>query len=71
MMFNNCGNMGLPIAALAFGPVGLSAMVALFTVSNLLHFTLGLTSVLLTLGDQHGRGKAKGPKSPSDGAPSV
>jgi malate permease and related proteins len=42
MMFNNCGNMGLPIAALAFGPVGLSAMVALFTVSNLLHFTLGV-----------------------------
>ena len=42
MMFNNCGNMGLPIAALAYGPVGLSAMVAIFTVSNLLHFTLGL-----------------------------
>ena len=42
MMFNNCGNMGLPIAALAFGPIGLSAMVALFTVSNLLHFTLGV-----------------------------
>lgn len=42
MMFNNCGNMGLPLAALAFGPAGLSAMVALFTVSNLLHFTLGV-----------------------------
>jgi malate permease and related proteins len=42
MMFNNCGNMGLPIAALAFGPVGLSAMVALFTVSNLLQFTVGV-----------------------------
>jgi malate permease and related proteins len=42
MMFNNCGNMGLPIAALAFGPVGLSAMVAIFTVSNLLHFTVGV-----------------------------
>ena len=42
MMFNNCGNMGLPIAALAFGSIGLSAMVALFTVSNLLHFTLGV-----------------------------
>jgi predicted permease len=42
MMFNNCGNMGLPIAALAFGSLGLSAMVALFTVSNLLHFTLGV-----------------------------
>src|SRR5437870_8454904 len=42
MMFNNCGNMGLPLAALAFGQIGLSAMVALFTVSNLLHFTVGV-----------------------------
>ena len=42
MMFNNCGNMGLPLAVLAFGQPGLSAMVALFTVSNLLHFTLGV-----------------------------
>jgi len=41
MMFNNCGNMGLPLAALAFGPAGFSAMVALFVISNLLHFTLG------------------------------
>ncbi|MBI3148702.1 MAG: AEC family transporter [Betaproteobacteria bacterium] len=41
MMFNNCGNMGLPLAALAYGAKGLSMMVALFTVSNLLHFTLG------------------------------
>ncbi len=42
MMFNNCGNMGLPLAALTFGPAGLSAMVAVFTISNLLHFTLGV-----------------------------
>ena len=42
MMFNNCGNMGLPLAALAFGQVGLSAMVALFTISNLTHFTVGV-----------------------------
>jgi len=42
MMFNNCGNMGLPLAALAFGPPGLSAMVALFTISNLLQFTVGV-----------------------------
>jgi malate permease and related proteins len=41
MMFNNCGNKGLPLAALAYGPGGFSAMVALFTISNLLHFTLG------------------------------
>ena len=42
IMFNNCGNMGLPLAALAFGPAGLSAMVAIFTISNLLHFTVGI-----------------------------
>ena len=42
LMFNNCGNMGLPLAALAFGQPGLSAMVAIFTISNLLHFTLGV-----------------------------
>jgi predicted permease len=41
MMFNNCGNMGLPLAMLAFGAPGFSAMVAAFTISNLLHFTLG------------------------------
>jgi predicted permease len=42
MMFNNCGNMGLPLAALAFGPIGLSAMVAMFAISNLLQFTVGM-----------------------------
>ena len=42
IMFNNCGNMGLPLAVLAFGQEGFSAMVALFTISNLLHFTLGV-----------------------------
>lgn len=41
MMFNNCGNMGLPLSVLAFGPQGLGPAVALFVVSNLLHFTLG------------------------------
>src|SRR4029453_6959832 len=41
MMFNNCGNMGLPLAVLAYGQAGFSAMVALFTISNLLQFTLG------------------------------
>ncbi len=41
MMFNNCGNMGLPLAVLAFGQAGFSAMVALFTISNLIHFTFG------------------------------
>jgi hypothetical protein len=42
MMFNNCGNIGLPLAVLAFGSAGLSAMVAMFTISNLLHFTIGV-----------------------------
>jgi len=42
MMFNNCGNMGLPLAVLAFGQTGLSAMVALFTISNLIQFTVGV-----------------------------
>lgn len=50
IMFNNCGNIGLPLAALAYGPAGFSAMVALFTISNLLHFTLGAWIV-----DHHAR----------------
>jgi hypothetical protein len=41
-MFNNCGNMGLPLAVLAFGDGGFSPMVALFTISNLLNFTVGI-----------------------------
>ena len=50
MMFNNCGNLGLPLAVLAFGQPGFSAMVALFTISNLLHFTLGVWII-----DHHAR----------------
>ena len=42
MMFNNCGNMGLPLAALAYGAAGFSPMVALFAISNLLQFTVGI-----------------------------
>jgi len=41
MMFNNCGNMGLPLAVLAYGAPGLAPMVAMFTISNAIHFTLG------------------------------
>ncbi len=40
-MFNNCGNMGLPLAVLAFGEAGFPLMVALFAISNLLQFTVG------------------------------
>jgi len=50
MMFNNCGNMGRPLAVLAFGQAGFSAMVALFTISNLLQFTLGTWMI-----DHHAR----------------
>jgi predicted permease len=42
LMFNNSGNMGLPLAVFAFGDAALSAAVVLFMVENLLHFTLGL-----------------------------
>ncbi|TCP11217.1 hypothetical protein EV683_11433 [Crenobacter luteus] len=41
MMFNNNGNMGLPLALLAFGREGFNAFVVPFALSNLLHFTLG------------------------------
>jgi predicted permease len=42
MMYNNCGNMGLPLAALAFGQAGLSAAVALFMAANLVYFSVGI-----------------------------
>ncbi len=42
MMYNNCGNMGLPLAALAFGPTGLPAAVALFMAGSLVYFSVGI-----------------------------
>lgn len=45
MMFNNSGNMGLPLAVLAFGEDALAIAVILFLVSNLLHSTIGLLIV--------------------------
>ncbi len=42
MMFNNSGNLGLPLAVLAFGQEALPAAVVLFIVENILHFTLGV-----------------------------
>ncbi len=42
MMYNNCGNMGLPLAVLAFGTEGLSAAVALFMACNLVYFSVGI-----------------------------
>lgn len=41
MMFNNCGNLGLPLAVLAFGEAALAPMVVIFMVSNLAHFSFG------------------------------
>ena len=42
MMFNNSGNMGIPLLLLAFGEAALPAAVVLFIVEMLLHFTVGL-----------------------------
>lgn len=42
MMYNNCGNMGLPLAVLAFGANGLPPAVALFMASNLVYFSVGI-----------------------------
>ncbi|MCY3768093.1 MAG: AEC family transporter [Gammaproteobacteria bacterium] len=42
MMFNNCGNLGLPLAVLAFGDHALGAAVVLFLISNIGHFTVGV-----------------------------
>ncbi len=41
IMFNNCGNLGLPLAVLAFGEQALAPAVVMFMVSNLLHFSFG------------------------------
>ncbi len=41
MIFNNSGNIGLPLAVLAWGEEALAAAVILFMVENTLHFSLG------------------------------
>jgi predicted permease len=41
MMFNNSGNIGLPLAVLAWGEQALPAAVIMFMVENTLHFTFG------------------------------
>lgn len=41
MMFNNSGNIGLPLALLTWGEAALPAAVILFMVENTLHFSLG------------------------------
>ena len=42
MMFNNSGNMGLPLALFAFGEKALPAAVVLFIIENTLHFSVGI-----------------------------
>jgi hypothetical protein len=41
MMFNNSGNMGVPLIILTFGTDALPAAVLLFATENFLHFLLG------------------------------
>ena len=41
MLFNNSGNIGLPLAVLAWGEEALAAAVILFMVENTLHFSFG------------------------------
>ncbi len=42
MMFNNSGNMGLPLMLFAFGEQALAAAVVLFIIENTLHFSVGM-----------------------------
>lgn len=41
MMFNNSGNMGIPLILFAFGESALQAAVVLFIIEMVLHFTVG------------------------------
>jgi predicted permease len=53
MMYNNCGNMGLPLAVLAFGSAGLPAAVALFVAGNLVYFSVGIKIIETGEGRPH------------------
>ncbi|EJL92097.1 putative permease [Herbaspirillum sp. CF444] len=57
MMYNNGGNMGVPLMLLAFGPGSLSAAVALFTAATFVYFSLGVRML------QHGRSNSSRPGS--------
>jgi predicted permease len=41
MMFNNSGNMGIPLVVLAFGEQAIGAAIILFLVEMILHFSMG------------------------------
>lgn len=42
MMFNNSANIGIPLAVLTWGETALPAAIILYTVSNVLHFSIGV-----------------------------
>jgi predicted permease len=42
MMFNNSGNMGIPLMLLAFGQQALAGAVVLFLIEMVMHFSLGI-----------------------------
>ena len=50
MMFNNSANIGIPLAVLAWGEAALPAAIVLYSVSNVLHFSIGLRML-----DEHAR----------------
>ncbi len=41
-LYNNCGNMGLPLSLLAFGAVGLGQAGVLLIITNIMYFSLGV-----------------------------
>ena len=45
LVFGNHGNMGLSLSLFAFGEQGLALSLVFFTLSTLLHFTLGISSL--------------------------
>jgi predicted permease len=53
MIYNNCGNMGLPLAVLAFGSTALPAAVALFMACNLVYFSVGIKIIESRRGTPH------------------
>ena len=53
MMYNNCGNMGLPLAVLTFGVSALPAAVALFMACNLVYFSVGIKILEAGRHDMH------------------
>lgn len=49
-MFRNTGNIGIPLMMLAYGEDKLGAIIILFVLSNLIHFSLGLFILSKTAG---------------------